>query len=323
MLSKIILLSVLVLSVGLVGSASAHKTEVIGDYTVEVGWGTEPPIVGMDNTITVGISPATAEDKASSDAMDHEAMSNDTMSHDAMSNDTMADEGAAHDHAAEDLGPENGIPGLASTLDVTVTLNDKKTTLSMTEDENIPGLYAGQYTPTEVGFPSIHVFTTIENTPVEATFHPEEVKNGADLKSVSTDGSVTVNVIATSPAKDEIMNIALEFTDPEGNPIEEVNYDVMVTQDGNTVLDETNVHTPTGEDSHDTTSLSSDNPADIQVKILGIGEENDDANWTGPKGDTISLNVVPEFGSIALMILVVSIVSIIAVTTRFKVIPRL
>jgi len=322
-LRKLTLLSVLVLSIGLIGSASAHKSEVIGDYTVEVGWETEPPIVGMENTITVGISPATAEDKASSDTMNHDVMDNNTMSHDAMSNDIMAIGDEEHHHDAVDLGPEKGIAGLASTLDITVTLNDKKTTLTMVEDDNIPGLYAGKYTPTEAGFPTVHVFTTIDNVPVEATFHPEEVKNGADLKSVSSDGSVTVNVIATSPAKDEIMNIALEFTDPDGNPIKEVNYDVMVTQDGNTVLDETNVHTPTGEDSHDTTSLSSDNPADIQVKILGIGEENDDANWTGPKGDTISLNVVPEFGSIALMILVVSIVSIIAVTARFKVIPRL
>ena len=312
MLSKITLLSVLVLSIGLIGSASAHKSEVVGNYTVEVGWGTEPPIVGMENTITVGISPVTTEDKTNSG----------TMNHDAMSNDTKTDEGTTHDHESEDPGPENGIAGLASSLDVTVTLNDQKTTLTMTEDENIAGLYSGKYVPTESGAPTVHVFTTIENTPVEVTFHPEAVKNGANLKSVSTDGSVTVNVIATSPAKDEIMNITLEFTDSDGNPIKEVNYDVMAIQDGNTVLDEANVHTPTGEDSHDTKSLSSDKPADIQVKILGIGEENDTSNWTGPKGDTISLNIVPEFGSITMMILVVSIVSIITVTTRFKVIPR-
>jgi predicted secreted protein with PEFG-CTERM motif len=313
MLSKIMLLSVLVLSVGLIGSASAHKSQVVGDYSVEVGWGTEPPIVGMDNTITVGISPATAEDKTNSD----------TMNNDTMSNDTMAGDNTMHDHAAVDLGPENGIGGLASSLDVTVTLNGKKTVLTMTEDENIVGLYAGKYTPAESGFPSVQVFTTIENTPVEATFHPEEIKDGAMLKSISSDGSVTVNVIATAPAKDKIMNIALEFTDHDNNPIEEVNYDVTVTQDGNTVLDETNVHTPNGEDSHITESLSSDNPANIQIKILGIGEPDDSANWTGPKGDTTSLKIVPEFGSVAMMILVVSIISIVAVTAKFKVIPRL
>ena len=312
MLSKIMLLSVLVLSIGLIGSASAHKSQVIGDYSVEVGWGTEPTIVGMDNTITVGISPATVEDKTNSD----------TMNNDTMSNDTMAGEGVAHDHAAVDLGPENGIAGLASSLDVTVTLNGQKTTLTMTEDENIAGLYAGKYTPTESGAPTVHVFTTIDNTPVEATFHPEEVKDGAMLKSISSDGSVTVNVIATAPAKDKIMDIALEFTDPDNNHIEEVNYDVTVTQDGNNVLDETNVHTATGEDSHVTESLSSDNPAEIQIKILGFGEPNDTASWTGPKGETTSLKIVPEFGSIAMMILVVSIISIVAVTAKFKVIPR-
>jgi predicted secreted protein with PEFG-CTERM motif len=72
-----------------------------------------------------------------------------------------------------------------------------------------------------------------------------------------------------------------------------------------------------------TSVLESDSPLDVQVTILGIGLPDDEANWTGPKGETVSAQVVPEFGSIAMMILAVAIVSIVAVTTRSKVIPKL
>ncbi|MCE9652195.1 MAG: hypothetical protein K8Q89_03940 [Nitrosarchaeum sp.] len=45
--SKIALVFVFVIAMGLVGSASAHKSEVVGDYKIEVGWKNEPPVVGM------------------------------------------------------------------------------------------------------------------------------------------------------------------------------------------------------------------------------------------------------------------------------------
>ena len=44
---------------------------------------------------------------------------------------------------------------------------------------------------------------------------------------------------------------------------------------------------------------------------------------TGPIGEEVVFsNVVPEFGTIAMMILVVSIISIVAVTAKTRVIPR-
>jgi predicted secreted protein with PEFG-CTERM motif len=50
---------------------------------------------------------------------------------------------------------------------------------------------------------------------------------------------------------------------------------------------------------------------------------DDEANWTGPKGEAVSAQVVPEFGPLAMIILAVAIVSIVAVSARSKVIPRL
>ena len=44
---------------------------------------------------------------------------------------------------------------------------------------------------------------------------------------------------------------------------------------------------------------------------------------TGPVGEQVVFsNVVPEFGTVAMMILVVSVISIVAVTAKSKVIPR-
>jgi len=68
-------------------------------------------------------------------------------------------------------------------------------------------------------------------------------------------------------------------------------------------------------------AASEDNPIDIEIVSLGIGIEEP---FTGPIGETVaSKQIVPEFGTIAMMVLGISIVSIIALTAKSKVIPRL
>ncbi len=63
---KVTVLVVFALFFGLLSSASAHKSEVIGNYEIEVGWENEPPIISKENAITVMImtasTDATAED---------------------------------------------------------------------------------------------------------------------------------------------------------------------------------------------------------------------------------------------------------------------
>jgi len=68
---------------------------------------------------------------------------------------------------------------------------------------------------------------------------------------------------------------------------------------------------------------SSDDPVDVQVKILGIGLPDDQANWGGPKDDMIPIHVTPEFGSIAMVVLGVAIVSIVGFSAKSKIIPKL
>ncbi|MGI0008480.1 MAG: PEFG-CTERM sorting domain-containing protein [Nitrosopumilaceae archaeon] len=141
--------------------------------------------------------------------------------------------------------------------------------------------------------------------------------------AMSSDGSVNVEIESSIPAADKEMSIHVTFTDADGNAIDHVNYAITAMQDETEVLSESDMHEHAGEGMHVTDALASDSPVDIQVTILGIGLPDEEANWTGPKGDVVSLQVVPEFGTIAALVLAISIVSIIAVTAKTRVIPKL
>lgn len=141
--------------------------------------------------------------------------------------------------------------------------------------------------------------------------------------AMTEDGSIMAHISAGAPTAGEELAVSVEFTDADGNPIKHVNFDILATQDGNQVMLEEGQHSHTGMAEFATAALESDSPVDFEITILGIGLPDEEANWTGPIGETISAQVVPEFGPIAMMILAVAIVSIIAVTSRSKVIPKL
>jgi len=143
------------------------------------------------------------------------------------------------------------------------------------------------------------------------------------VNAMSSDGSVKVKIESTIPTASKEMSIDVTFTDAGGTAIPHINYDITAMQDGAKVLSESGMHEHTGEGKHVTDALKSDSPVDVQVTILGIGLPDEEAKWTGPKGDVVSLQVVPEFGTIAALVLAISIVSIIAVTAKTRVIPKL
>jgi predicted secreted protein with PEFG-CTERM motif len=141
---------------------------------------------------------------------------------------------------------------------------------------------------------------------------------------MSQDGSVMVHIDSDVPAEGKEAVVSVEFVDADGNPVEHVNFEITATQDGNEVLSETGQHAHSGVTEFTTAALGSDSPLDVQVTILGLGlPDSDPATWAGPKGETVSAQVVPEFGPLAMIILATAIVSIVAVSARSKVIPRL
>ncbi len=143
------------------------------------------------------------------------------------------------------------------------------------------------------------------------------------VKGMSQDGSVQVTLKTSTPAKGERMSIDIEFADKAGKHIAHVNHDITATQGGKQVLNDMGAHHHEGKGSHMTAPLDSADPVDIKVTLKGIGLPGEEAKWTGPKGEIVTFQVVPEFGTIAMMILGVAIVSIVALSARSKIMPRI
>ncbi len=99
-----------------------------------------------------------------------------------------------------------------------------------------------------------------------------------------------------------------------------VNYDIVATHGGEEILNESGNHSHTGEGQHITSALaadaSDDLPIDVTVTFQGFGMPGEE--MTGPIGLTSNAQAVPEFGTIAALILVVAITSIIAVSAKSR-----
>ncbi len=130
--------------------------------------------------------------------------------------------------------------------------------------------------------------------------------------------------IATGTAEaGEMLSIDVTFTTISGDSVEHVNYDIKATQNGEVVLNDMGVHDHDGVMNHMTSALSEaasdDAPVEVEVMFNGFGI---DPPFTGPVGQVSEKQVVPEFGTIAMMVLAVAIISIVAVTAKSRVIPR-
>jgi len=142
----------------------------------------------------------------------------------------------------------------------------------------------------------------------------EEHMDDASATGMLSDGT-EVSVWTSTPTSGEKMEISVEF-----HGAEHVNHDIMVTQNGEEVLNDIGAHHHDGKGMHTTAPLTSADPVEITITFQGYGV-NDPK--TGPIGEVVVFsNVVPEFGTIAMMILAVAIISIVAVTAKSRVIPR-
>ena len=156
---------------------------------------------------------------------------------------------------------------------------------------------------------------------VEAEEHTDEhadevaevhMEGTATATGMLSDGT-TVSIWTSTPTAGEAMEISIEFEDAE-----HVNHDMMVTQGGEEVLNDEAAHHHDGKGVHTTAPLSSSDPVDITITFQGYGVDDPK---TGPIGEEVVFsNVVPEFGTIAMMILAVAIISIVAVTDRKSVV---
>ena len=142
------------------------------------------------------------------------------------------------------------------------------------------------------------------------------MKGDPAVTGMLSDGT-KVSVWATKPMQGERMKIDIEFANAQ-----HVNYDTKVTQSGQVVLDEAGAHKHEGKSIHETAPLNSGDPVDITVTFQGYGVEKP---FTGPIGEKVVFSkVVPEFGTIAALILATAIISIVVFSAKSKlsIIPR-
>ena len=186
-----------------------------------------------------------------------------------------------------------------------------------------------EWSPTEVGtvpyFCMVHPWMQGIIIVQEAEAEEVEDSHGDDDGEMMHEGDATatgmlsdgtmVSIWTSTPTASEMMEISIEFDDAE-----HVNHDIMVTQNGEEVLHDEGAHHHDGKGVHTTAALSSSDPVDITITFQGYGVEDPK---TGPIGEEVVFsNVVPEFGTIAMMILAVAIISIVAVTAKSRVVPR-
>jgi len=138
------------------------------------------------------------------------------------------------------------------------------------------------------------------------------------------DEGIMVEIETGSAGQGEVVTVDVTILHEDGDSTEHANYDIIATQGNEVVLDVKGVHEHMGKGSHTTAPLplaaSDTMPLNIEVTFNGFGLEEP---FTGPMGEVVTKQVVPEFGTIAMMILGVSIVSIIAITAKSRVFPKI
>ena len=190
---------------------------------------------------------------------------------------------------------------------------------SFTFEEHGEFTYFSQIQPWIVGTITVQQMHESETDHESEMQHDTENTHDEDLgdpavTGMLSDGTV-IKLWTGVPTKGEMMEISMEFED-----VTHVNHDLLVTQNGEEVLHDTGAHHMSGFGTHTTAPLHSSDPIDVIVTFQGYGM-NDDK--TGPIGEQVKFaNVIPEFGTIAMMVLAVAIISIVAVTAKSRIVPR-
>lgn len=158
----------------------------------------------------------------------------------------------------------------------------------------------------------------------EAAAEMEVTEPVITMATVVESDQIMAEILTSDGIANEVMTIDLTLTDLEGNGIEHITYNIKAVQGTNAVLDEEgHMHKGTLTNTHVTSILSTDAsdemPVEITVESVGFGH---DEQYVEFSGEIVTKQVVPEFGTIAMMVLTVAIISIVAVTARSRIIPR-
>lgn len=152
----------------------------------------------------------------------------------------------------------------------------------------------------------------------------QEASTESAISSPMELDKIMADIQTSDGIANKVMTIDLTLTDLDGNSLEHLTYNIKATQGSDVVLDEEgHMHKGIMTNSHTTDILSMDvsesNPIDITIESVGFGH---DRQYREVTGKITTKQIVPEFGTIAIMILAVAIISIVAVTSKSRIIPR-
>ena len=144
---------------------------------------------------------------------------------------------------------------------------------------------------------------------------------------------VFANIVTNDAIKGSPLIVEVEFIESDGFVINHVNYDIVISQNDKVVLVDEGAHRHLFKyPVHTTDALEFDpktHPVDIDVKFQGIGHfvgsltEESILGVYGPIGQTSTFQVVPEFGVIVSLVLVISIAAVIGFSTKTRLIQKL
>ena len=176
-----------------------------------------------------------------------------------------------------------------------------------------------EYTTDTVGeFPyycSLHVWMQGVLIVQEAVDEEAEAMATAEAEAIA-EAEVVLMVTITESAMGDGTHIYLEFSEIH------VNYEMIGMQNDEEIFTIPGHAMEMTSDHHIDAVGTPESPLDIKIVSLGIGPPDTEDDWTGPTGTIDTIQIVPEFGTIAMMVLAVAIISIVAVTAKSRVIPR-
>ena len=143
---------------------------------------------------------------------------------------------------------------------------------------------------------------------------------------------VFANIVTNDAEKGTPLTIEVEFLESDGFVINHVNYDIVASQNGKVILADSGAHRHLFKyPVHTTDVLEFDpktHPVDIDVTFQGIGHfvgsltEESILGVYGPIGQTSTFQVVPEFGVVVSLVLVISIIGVIAFSAKTRLVQK-
>ncbi|CDI05741.1 hypothetical protein [Candidatus Nitrosotenuis uzonensis] len=138
----------------------------------------------------------------------------------------------------------------------------------------------------------------------------EEIVQTVRSEMVSSDGTVRIQLESNLPKENTPLIITIKFSNiATGATLHDVNYDIVVMQNGELVLSQMGMYAEDGMAQHVTASLNTDNHVEVMIVLQGIGSQ---APYSGPKGEMIEIVIVPEFGPVVFLILFLATIFMLA-----------